>query len=213
MVDCGSDNPKEAANRAAAYLNSRGIYRLDGVIVSHYDKDHVAAVPYLLSRVDTDVLILPEGTDAPMWVSLIEKQTDTEPIYGTSDVKIRWQDAMISVFSSQNAKSSNESGLCVLFQTEKCDILITGDRSTTGELGLLRETQLPQLTALVVGHHGSDSSSGEFLLRTTRPQTAVISVGEGNPYGLPSAVVLQRLKSYGCEIRRTDWEGTVVLRG
>ena len=213
MVDCGSDHPKEAAKRAAAYLNSRGIYRLDGVIVSHYDKDHVAAVPYLLSRVDTDVLILPEGTDAPMWVSLIEKQTDTEPIYGTSDVKIRWQDAMISVFSSQNAKSSNESSLCVLFQTEKCDILITGDRSTTGELELLRETQLPQLTALVVGHHGSDSSSGEFLLRTTRPQTAVISVGEGNPYGLPSAVVLQRLKSYGCEIRRTDWEGTVILRG
>ena len=213
MVDCGSDDPKEAADRAAAYLNSHGIYRLDGVIVSHYDKDHVAAVPFLLSRVDTDVLILPEGTDADKWERAIAAQTDTKPLYGTSDIKIQWHDAMISVFSSQNLKSSNESSLCVLFQTKKCDILITGDRSAAGELELLREKELPQLTALVVGHHGSDSSTGEFLLRATRPQTAVISVGEDNPYGLPSAVILQRLKSYGCEIRRTDREGTVILRG
>ncbi len=213
MVDCGSDDPEEAADRAAAYLNSHGIYRLDGVIISHYDKDHVGAVPYLLSRVDTDVLILPEGEEAPEWDTLLTAQTKTEPLRCTSDMEITWGNATICVFSSQNTKSSNESSLCVLFQTEKCDILITGDRSTSGELDLLQTAELPQLTALVVGHHGSDSSTGNFLLRATTPEIALISVGEDNPYGLPSSTVLQRLKSYGCEIHRTDLEGTIMLRG
>ena len=97
--------------------------------------------------------------------------------------------------------------------TEKCDILITGDRSTTGESFLLRTAQLPQLDALIVGHHGSANSTGEELLAATWPATAVISVGEGNRYGHPAQEVLDRLMAYGCTIRRTDLEGTIILRG
>ena len=101
----------------------------------------------------------------------------------------------------------------VLKAREKCAILITGDRSSIGEEMLLHTANIPQLDALVIGHHGASNSTGEVLLATTIPKVALISVGEGNAYGHPSQKVLERLTQYGCIIRRTDLEGTVILKG
>ena len=87
-------------------------------------------------------------------------------------------------------KTGNESSMCVLFQTENCDILITGDNSQEGELLLLERTQLPMLEVLVVGHHGSKYSTAPELLEQTKPAVAIISVGEHNSYGQPSTLSL-----------------------
>ena len=98
-------------------------------------------------------------------------------------------------------------------QPGNCDRLITGDRGALGEMALILEEKLPQTEVLVVGHHGASGSTSELLLQTLQPQLAVISVGADNPYGHPSAQVLERLKEHGCEVRRTDIEGTIVLVG
>ncbi len=213
MVDCGSDDPKYAADQAAAYLRSQGITRLDGVILSHYDKDHVAAVPYLLTGIEADVLLLPAGPDGEDVELVLSKVSRAKQIYVRKDLTISWDEAEITVLASQDTNSSNESSLCVLFQREKCAILITGDRGHSGEAALVNTGKIPQLTALIVGHHGSDGSTGAYLLSATRPETAVISVGRDNYYGLPDDPVLRRLERYGCTIRRTDLEGTIILRG
>ena len=98
-------------------------------------------------------------------------------------------------------------------QTEKCDILITGDRSAKGERELIEHMTLPELEVLIVGHHGSKSSTCRELLIKTSPEIAIISVGEDNSYGHPADEVLQRLKQYGCIIYRTDLDGTIIYRG
>ena len=103
--------------------------------------------------------------------------------------------------------------MCVLFQTEKCDILITGDREAAGEKLLLADHTIPQLEVLVVGHHGSKTSTCEELLEATRPKYALISVGADNTYGHPAREVLERLLAFGCLIFRTDLNGTIVYRG
>ena len=59
MVDCGGDGEEATANIAAQELLSQGVSRLDGLILTHFDQDHVGAVPHLLSRIETDVLVLP----------------------------------------------------------------------------------------------------------------------------------------------------------
>lgn len=213
MVDCGGQHDKTTADAAAARLHSQGVYRLDGLILTHYDSDHVGAVQYLLTRVAVDLLILPTDDGGEDWNrSFLSSFTGT-CIRAEEDVEIRWGDAKISVFAATDVTSRNESSLCVLFQTEKCDILITGDRSMDGEAALLSAARIPRLDALIVGHHGAASATGQQLLEATRPATAVISVGKGNVYGHPSEQVLERLKQYGCTIRRTDLEGTVILRG
>lgn len=213
MVDCGGDYDEDAAELAASALLSQGIQRLDGLILTHYDKDHVGAAPYLLYRICTDVLILPEGDDADDWDTQILKHHSGDVLRATEDITIQWGTSNLTVYSSWTTETSNESSLCVLFQTEKCDILITGDRGAVGEEVLLRTSEIPQLDALVIGHHGAASSTGEALLEATKPKLALISVGKDNPYGHPSKTVLERLESFGCSIRRTDLEGTIIFRG
>jgi competence protein ComEC len=213
MVDCGSSYSKDAANEAAATLLSQGITKLDGLILTHYDEDHVGGAAMLLSRIPADLLVLPECAGGTAYEDAILDAFDGTVLRGDQNLDIHWGSTEIRVFASYDTETNNESSLCVLFHTEKCDILITGDRSMVGESFLLRTAQLPKLDALIVGHHGSANSTGEALLAATWPTTAVISVGEGNRYGHPAQEVLDRLTAYGCTIRRTDLEGTIVLRG
>ena len=83
----------------------------------------------------------------------------------------------------------------------------------TGEIDLLSDTALPKLDILVAGHHGSKDSTNEQLLAVTRPELVLISVGKNNSYGHPDIQTLERLQAYGCQIRRTDLEGTIIIRG
>jgi len=213
MVDCGGDDDERTADLAADWLLSQGIQRLDGLILTHYDRDHVGAAGNLLYRIDADMVVLPEGEEKSDWENSIVKHHTGHVLQGNEKMQIRWGTASITIYPGWNTKSSNESSLCVLFQTEKCDILITGDRSTLGEEVLLHSEKLPQLDALIVGHHGASSSTGDALLKASNPATALISVGRDNSYGHPSQTVLDRLQRYGCSIRRTDLEGTIVFKG
>jgi len=213
MVDCGGSYDEEAADIAAGALLSQGITKLDGLILSHYDRDHVGGAEYLLQRIEADCLILPDGPGARLWDDRILEHHTGAVLRGRESLEIQWDQGKITVFASWDLNSSNESSLCVLFQTEKCDILITGDRGTRGEEMLLRAAAIPELDALVVGHHGAASSTGAELLAALRPGLALISVGRDNSYGHPDPEVLDRLEAFGCRIRRTDLEGTIIIRG
>lgn len=211
LVDCGGDDPDQAADRAAALLLSQGISRLDGIILTHYDSDHAAGVPLLMQRLKTQVLLLPECRD-PDGIRHQLLSSDTTAVAVRQVLELTFGTARVTLIPSQKGETDNESGLCVLFQTENCDILITGDRSEAGELELIRSIHLPQLELLIVGHHGSKYSTSRELLLKTRPQTAIISVGEDNRYGHPAPEVLQRLEQFDCIVYRTDKDGTVIFR-
>ena len=100
-----------------------------------------------------------------------------------------------------------------MFRNEKYDTLITGDMSAADERRLLETGLLPDLELLIVGHHGSKTSTSAELVYMTKPEKAIISVGADNSYGHPAAEVLHRLMIYGCEIFRTDQMGDIVFRG
>lgn len=206
MVDCGGDYGEDAADLAAQTLLSQGIFRLDGMILTHFDDDHSGGAEYFLSRIPTDLLVLP---NMPNEDGLRAEKT----VSAEEDLHISFGDAEITVFVSHNLASSNESSLCVLFQAGNCDILITGDRDALGEMELLQESDLPKLDILVAGHHGAASSTSSVLLQALRPSLVLISVGEENRYGHPSAQTLERIEESGAQVRRTDLEGTIIIRG
>ena len=99
-----------------------------------------------------------------------------------------------------------------MFDTEKCDILITGDRSAFGERMLMRGRDLPDVDVLVAGHHGAAESTSDQLLQTVTPEIVLISVKKDNIYGHPSEKLLQRLADTGCAVLRTDEQGTITIR-
>ena len=210
LVDCGGDSDEAAADLAAASLLSQGVTRLDGIIVTHGDRDHAGGVGNLLKRVGTDLLLLP-GFGGPGMAEELTGNTDAAVVYVTEDQVLTCGDMRITVYGPIFPEDSNENSLCVLFSTENCDILITGDRSGVGERSLLRRVELPEVDVLIAGHHGSKYSTSEELLEAVQPEIVVISVGE-NHYGHPSQETLERIREYTDEIYRTDLNGTVVFR-
>ena len=212
LVDCGGDDPRKAADIAAETLLSMGIYRLDGIVLTHYDGDHSAGIPYLLSRISADAIFLSEWSEeAESKEHILAAAGDTVvPVH--QDLNLEWKDSSLTVYAPLGQSDDNESGLSVLFRGENCDILITGDMDIGSENQLALEKDIPQLTALVAGHHGSPYSTGTGLLMMTKPQYVFISVGQENPYGHPHKQVLERLKQYDCTVFRTDLDGTIVFR-
>ena len=209
LIDCGGDSDKGSANTAAQKLLSMGISRLDGVILTHYDRDHAGGMSYLLSRMDADAIYLPDCVDIDGYREALSSMP--QAVLVDEDMLLRFGKASIRLITTDYGISNNESGLCVLFQRENCDILITGDRNSYGEKDLLRQIDMPDLEVLIVGHHGSKYSTTYELLEAGKPDIAIISVGENN-YGHPTQEVLDRLAEFGCEVYRTDQQGTIIFR-
>lgn len=207
LIDCGGDSDTETADIVAQTLLSQGITRLDGIILTHYDRDHAGAVENLLTRVDADLLLLPRGEGA----AEIGDQSENR-VFVEQDLTLTWENTKITIFAPPFSFSENENSLCILLETEKCVILVTGDRSDFGERMLLRHTELPDVDVLIAGHHGSKNSTSDELLQAVTPETVIISVGEGNPYGHPAEELLERLEDFGCTVYRTDLNGTIVYR-
>lgn len=211
IVDCGGNSGEYAADQTASYLLGHGISRVDGIILTHYDEDHCGGIPYLLDRIDADQLFVPKTEGWESQLSLLVQGMDMPVKLVEEDILLAYGTTEITLIAPDTYISDNDSSICVLFQTENCDILITGDRGELGEMLLLYDHELPKLELLIAGHHGSSSSTGEELLAATDPETVFISVDENNRYGHPSDKLLARLEKIGCRVYRTDLHGTLIF--
>lgn len=206
VVDCGGDSDTKTADIAAETLLSWGFSHVDGLILIHLDRDHAGAAENFLSRIRTGFVILPNTAET------LEVPAGTKSVYASQELSIGGEKGILRIFPPVYAADHNEMSLCVLFDTEKCDILITGDRNGFGERSLLRNAEIPEADILVAGHHGAKSSTCQELLEAVRPEIVCISAGVGNPYGHPAPELLKRLTDFGCAVYRTDQNGTITIR-
>ncbi len=213
LVDCGGEDDRAAADAAAQCLLSQGITQLDALILTHYDLDHAGGAPLLLSRIPAGQLYLPDITADNQIRQVLENTYGDKILWIRQQFQLTLGQAICTLYPGDETQNANESSMCILFQAENCDILITSDRDGTGERQLLKEAELPELEVLVVGHHGSKYATSLELLQATRPDYGVISVGEANQYGHPTQETLDRLRLYGCQVQRTDLQGTIIFRG
>lgn len=204
LVDCGGDSDTDTADTVAETLLSQGISRLDGIILTHGDRDHAGGLSHLLTRIDTDVVFYPSTETRPV---------EEDILYPVSqDLKLTFGDGEIRIFGPIYVSDSNENSLCVLFTCGNCDILITGDRGSLGERMLLESTELPKVEVLIAGHHGSKYSTTEALLEAVEPDYIFVSAGADNAYGHPAQEMLDRAERYGSLVYRTDIHGTLTFR-
>lgn len=213
VVDCGGDGAAAAADLASAELLSQGIRKLDGLVITHYDADHAAGAELLLSQIPAETLYLPDAEPDDKIRNALEDRYEDSICWLDFGQVLQLEDYPITIIAAEEDSSGNDSSLCILFQPEDYDILITGDRDIGGENTLLKQHPIPELELLVVGHHGSGSSTGFELLQATSPAMAVISVGNDNGYGHPNQKTLDRLRLVDCEVWRTDLNGTLIFKG
>ena len=211
LVDCGNHQGEAAADIAASHLLSQGITFLDGLFLTHYDVDHAGGVAALLSRVPAKQVYLPAAAKNTAGKEALLQSCNDFAVEIMENTQVTIAGGSITLYPS--SEDAEETSMCILFQLEKCDILITGDRDLAGERDLLETADLPDIEVLVAGHHGSKYATGLELLHATMPEIVVISVGADNSYGHPAPETQQRLALFGCQVYRTDKHGTITFRG
>ena len=214
LVDCGSRNSwYDAGGIAADHLATMGCGTLDYLILTHYDYDHVSGVTELLARTRVDTLLLPDVADDAgmrLQVELAARDHGVNIRYVREETALPLGESGLTVYPPGEVTGDNEQCLAILCTHGGYDLLITGDMNMAAERQLIANYDLPDIEALVVGHHGSKSSTSEELLEAVKPETGIISVGD-NSYGHPTEDALRRLVLAEVDIYRTDLQGTVHL--
>ena len=213
LADCGSLNSwKDAGRIAGQQLRAMGCKRLDALILTHYDSDHVNGLEGLLARLDVKTLYAPEMPEESGNQALVLELAERYhvPVRMVRErMAIGFGKGHLTLFPPTGKAGTNE-GLSILASVGDADLLITGDMGQDAERTLIERYALPDVEAYVVGHHGSKYSTSEELLAALRPETACISVGS-NSYGHPTPETLGRLSESGCAVYRTDLDGTIHL--
>jgi competence protein ComEC len=198
------------------YLRSRKIGRIDALVMSHAHPDHAAGLPRLIERfAPREFWWAGHGDEGPAWQAVapaLERGDTVRRVLrrGTS-APPSW--AAVHVLHpppSWSATSLNDGSLVLQVRAAAVRLLLTGDVERRAEAAFGNARGLSS-EILKVPHHGSRTSSTPRWLEAVRPQVAVISVGEGNAYGLPAPDVEARYRALGACVLRTDRCGTIVV--
>lgn len=186
----------------APYLRSQGIARVDRLILSHENSDHVGGAAALREAVSTlDIL-----TNAPAWRAIANPcRAGARWIWDRVDFEI--------LHPERGDDVRGNDGSCVLKVTAFGGrVLLTGDVERRAEAAIVRRNGARlRAEVLVVPHHGSRSSSSTPFLDAVRPAIALLPVGYRNRYRFPHAQVVQRLSERGVLTFDTATHGAITL--
>ena len=196
---------------------------IDWVVLSHPDRDHLAGLLAVLKNYRVHNVLwsgIPKDTaESDEWIDLVAKEK-ANIVIGSAGEEFDLggnPGLMLQVLApvsgaDSSAASSNESSIVVRFVYGARSFVFAGDADNAEEQGMVDADPDLQTDILKVAHHGSKNSANESLLEDLLPAVAVISVGAQNPYGHPSAEVLEMLAKYDIKTLRTDQNGDVVFR-
>ncbi len=199
-----------AIDTTVPMLKSLGIKRIDYLILTHGDYDHMGESVNLINNFKVDNIIINDG-EVNNNEKILYKFFDNKKIkkYKSGDIlkidnyKFQFLNPIID-FDDENKNS-----LVIYTELSNNKILIMGDASKETEELILNEYNLNKIDILKVGHHGSNTSTKEEFINIIRPEYALISVGANNRFGHPKKEVLETLKN--STIYRTDLNGSVIF--
>lgn len=210
LVDCGSTNGATPATQVIQTLYSQSIFRIDGVIVTHKDSDHTNGLENVMAVMPISSFYVSASDTVWAGENLNTASEKAFVVDKTADIPMPVGN--IRLLTSPKVKSDNENSMGILFEGAECAILITGDRSKSGEKALLKANSLPDVDILVAGHHGSKNSTSNELLDAVQPEVIIVSAGRNNSFGHPAPEMLERASQHGCEVKRTDLQGSILIR-
>jgi competence protein ComEC len=196
------------------FLRGEGIRTLDGVIVSHADDDHSGGA------------ISIAGSRAPPW--LLSPLDPGDPVHVAFERSLRceagqrwtWDGVSFAilhpasgVYEEAGRRKENDRGCVLKVATASASALLAGDVEARAEGEMLaRDASALRAEVLVVPHHGSKTSSTSAFVAAVSPRFAIFSVGYRNRFNHPNAGVVQRYRSIGAIVYRTDRDGALQVR-
>jgi competence protein ComEC len=194
-----------------AKLRAAGVERLGAVVVTHDQSDHAGGIGDLLGAIPIERLLYAVLTGRSLTVARAAGVAPRriaaggELQSGRLHLEVLWPPPELLAMP-RPGDDPNRLALVLLLRWRDFSMLLAADAEAEA-------TPLDPgpLDALKVAHHGSEDAGLDDLLDRTRPSLAIVSVGEGNPFGHPTAATLTTLAARGVRTLRTDRDGTVVL--
>ena len=180
------------------YLQREGI-TLEKLILSHDDNDHAGGASTILKAYPNVEFITPSR----------KNYGENHRTFCTAGRHWDWQGLHFQILSPHSIveRADNPHSCVILVDDGKHSVLLTGDVETKNEQIFART--LGKIDVLQVGHHGSKTSTSEYLLSQVRPDIAIISSGRWNPWKFPHYSVMERLHRYKSVAKNTAISGQV----
>jgi len=208
LIDAGP-----AAADVADQLEGRGVERLAALAITHPEADHDGGATAVLERLRPDRLLFARAHAATLAAA---RAAGTAPVRlaagavlhsGALRLEILWPPAQRVVADAAGRPADpNLLSLVILARWRGFQALLTGDAEAEAA-----PVDPGEIDVLKLAHHGSEDLGLNALLERTEPGLTVISVGEENPYGHPSAQTMATLAAEGVEVIRTDEEGAISI--
>lgn len=211
LIDAGDDSKGIAIQN---YLQKQNIEKLDYLILTHPDSDHIGGAPVIITKFDINkVFVSNFEKDNNTYKKLIQALDYKLLKYETPKVGSQYTlgTATITILApNKRYDNPNDSSIALIVQNGNNKFLFTGDAGENAENDILNTNINISADVYKVGHHGSKYSTSLNFFNSVKPTYAVISCAEGNSYGHPHAETLNTLRMNGVNVYRTDEDGTII---
>ena len=197
------------------FLKGKGITKLDKLILTHGDNDHIGGTLAVLKEIEVKQIIVPsvaEPSKAEFTIIQEAYKKGIEVIRVAEGSQWKNENSLFYVLSpEENYQGERNSGsIALVANIGGLNWFFGGDLDQEGEERILKKYPTLNIDVLKAGHHGSKTSSSELFINKITPTIAWISVGERNRYGHPHTEVLKHLSK--TTIYRTDQHGAITYR-
>ncbi|WP_165329185.1 DNA internalization-related competence protein ComEC/Rec2 [Streptococcus tangpeifui] len=209
------ENTDSNADRTVIpYLNSRGVGKIDQLILTHTDTDHIGDLEAVARHFKIGEILVSRGSlTRPSFVKrlkVLKVKVRTVEAGDNLAIMGSWLHVL---YPKTIGDGGNNDSLVLYGHLLNKNFLFTGDLEKEGEEDLLRSYPDLRVDILKAGHHGSKGSSSPDFLMGIKPEAALISAGQNNRYGHPNRETLERFRSQNMAVYRTDQVGAISYRG
>ena len=211
LIDTGgNDYSQIVESKTIPYLKSKGIKKINNLILTHGDFDHMGEAINLVNNFKVDKVIFNCGPYNDLEKELI-KVLDKKKIKHYSCInELNIDKNKLYFLQTKEYDNENDNSNIIYTELDGYKFMFMGDASITTEKEILSKYNLSDIDVLKVGHHGSKTSSRKEFINEISPNYSVISVGKNNRYGHPNKEVLDNLKD--TKIYRTDEDGSTMFK-
>ena len=213
LIDTGGKvNSKSSLikNNVIPFFKSIGLRKIDYLVLTHGDYDHMGESINLVNNFKVKNVILNCGSYNNLENNLIKVLNKYNINHESCINEISINNYYFKFLNTKIYDNENDNSTVIYFKYNNYKFLFMGDASTNREKDILEKYNLENIDFFKVGHHGSNTSSSIEFISKIKPKYSLISVGKDNKYGHPKSSVLDNLSS--SNIYRTDLDGSIVIR-
>ena len=213
MIDTGgltTDENYYTAKNIIKFLHSINIKKIDNLIISHGDFDHIGNAFYLVNNIKVGKVIFNNNEFNEIETNLIKILQDKKIEFQKGNSNLQGKYLTWQFLNTRLYDNENDNSLVTYLKYQDYTFLFMGDASKLTEEDIIKKYKLPKIDFLKVGHHGSKTSSSKEFISKINPKYSIISVGRKNKYGHPNKEVLNNLDN--SKIYRTDQDGSIMFK-